>query len=114
MTEERTPVWSRISRSSRIILVMGTVLLVLAATGVLQADRNVEVSSEEAVEIARGTIDFQPENVQVRLVRQGIGLRPVWAVSLSIPLPNSSEFERLVTVEIDAGNGGVLRTVTSS
>ncbi len=92
---------------------LGTVLLVLAATGVLQADRGIEVSSEEAVATAVAQVDFQPENVQVRLIRQGIGLRPVWGVSLSIPVPDSAEFERLSTVEIDAISGEVLRVVRS-
>ncbi len=93
---------------------MGTVLLVLAATGLLQADRSVNVSSDEAVAIANEVVDFEPENVQVRLIRQGIGLRPVWAVSLSIPLPGSTEFESLVTVEISAIDGTVLRVVRSN
>lgn len=113
MTESRAPLWSRMSRASKTILVMGAVLLVLAATGVLRADRGINVSSDEAVASALEMIDFEPENIQVRLIRQGIGLRPVWGVSLSIPIPESTEFERLVTVEVDAIGGEVLRVVRS-
>lgn len=85
----------------------------LAMTGALRADRGIEITSQEAIEIATGVVDFEPENVQVRLIRQGIGLRPVWAVSLAVPQPGSNDFSRLATVEVDAIDGDVLRTVTS-
>lgn len=101
------------SRATRTIVVLGTVLLLLAVTGILRADRGLEVSSDEAVEIAQEVVDFEAETVQVRLVRQGIGLRPVWAVSLSIPGPTANQPRRLTTVEIDAIEGRVLRTVAS-
>jgi hypothetical protein len=113
MTEARTPVWYRMSRSTRFVVALGAVLLLLAVTGVMQADRGVTVSSEEAVAAALEVVDFEPENVQVRLIRQGISLRPVWGVSLSIPVPGTNDFEQLTTVEVDAADGTVLRVVTS-
>jgi hypothetical protein len=105
--------WNSVARPTRVILVLGTILLLLAASGVLRADRGIAVSSDQAVEIAREQVDFVSESTQVRLIRQGFNLRPVWAVSLAIPIAGTGEFERLTTVEVDAITGAVLRVVTS-
>lgn len=100
------------SRATRTIIVFGAFLLILAASGILRADRGLEVSSEEAIAIAQEVVDFEPETVQVRLIRQGVGLRPVWGVSLSVPDPVSgTSFSHLTTVEVDAIHGEVLRIV---
>jgi hypothetical protein len=104
--------WQRLSRASKVVLAMGTVLLVFAWTGWLQADRGLQVDATEAVEIASQHVDFEPEQHQVRLLRQGVGLRPVWAVSLSIPIEQTATFERLAVVEVDAFTGQVLRVTT--
>lgn len=106
--------WNNLSRASRVLLVGGAVLLLLAASGFLQADQGLAVSAEEAAAIAEGHVDFEPERVQVRLLRQGFGLRPVWAVSLSTPMANGSGFEELTVVEVDASTGNVLRIVNDS
>lgn len=105
--------WKNVARPTKVILVLGTILLVLAASGLLRADRGIAVSSDQAVEIAGQHIDFVSESTQVRLVRQGFNLRPVWAVSLAIPIAGTGEFERLTTVEVDAITGTVLRIVAS-
>lgn len=105
--------WKSLSRPSKVLLVLGAVLLLLTSTGFLRADSGLEISSEEAIEIAEQHIDFVSEQTQVRLIRQGVNLRPVWAVSLSIPIEGTSAFERLSTVEVDAVTGGVLRVVVS-
>ena len=106
--------WRALTRASKVMLVVGSVLLVLAATGMLRADRGLVVTSEQAVEIATQQVDFAPQDSQVRLLRQGFNLRPVWAVSLSIPGEGSNDFERLATVEVDAVTGTVLRLVNGS
>ncbi len=103
-----------LSRTSKLMLTLGSILVILAASGVLRADRGLVVTSEAAVEIAQDHVDFEPDLVQVRLLRQGFNLRPVWAVSLSIPTEGSNDFERLSTVEVDAITGEVLRVVGSS
>jgi hypothetical protein len=105
--------WNSVARPTRVILVLGTILLLLAASGVLRADRGIAISSDQAVEIAGEQVDFVSESTQVRLIRQGFNLRPVWAVSLAIPVAGTGEFERLTTVEVDAITGAVLRVVTS-
>ena len=95
---------------AKIFVVMAIVLVTLAATGYLEARRDVEIEQEEAVEIARPHIDFEPTREQTRLIRQGANLRPVWAVQFSIPVEDGSrDFYRLTTVEVDARNGDVLR-----
>ena len=105
--------WKNIARPTKVILVLGTILLVLAASGVLRADSGIAVSSDQAVEIAGQQVDFVSESTQVRLIRQGFNLRPVWAVSLAIPIAGTGEFARLTTVEVDAVTGAVLRVVAS-
>ncbi|MBA2615241.1 MAG: PepSY domain-containing protein [Actinobacteria bacterium] len=64
-----------------------------------------EISKEEAIEIARDEIDFEPDGVQVRNVAQGIPQRRVWAVSFYTGRPTSPE--RFVVVQIDARTGEV-------
>jgi hypothetical protein len=65
-----------------------------------------EISQEEAIEIARERIDFEPENVQVRNLGQGVPQRRVWAVSFYVGKPTSPE--RATVVEVDAETGEVL------
>jgi hypothetical protein len=105
--------WKSLTRPSKVLLLLGASLLLLAYTGFLRADSGLQVSASEATDIAEERIDFVPEETQVRLIRQGFNLRPVWAVSLAIPIEGTSEFERLATVEVDAVTGQVLRVVAS-
>ncbi len=83
-------------------------LLLLAVSGVLRADNDVEISSEEAIDIADDELDFAPDQTAVKLVREGIGLEPVWAVSFSVPGTDGEEFEDLLVVRIDATDGQIL------
>ena len=90
-------------------LVLGAVLIALAIGGFFSIDRQTDITAEEAVEIARPLIDFEPVNEGARFIRQGAQLRPVWAVSFSIPGGGARDFERLTTVEVDAVTGDVIR-----
>lgn len=95
---------------TKLFAVLAILLPLLAILGVLRSDRDVEISRERAVEIARPHIDFEPIDANARVFRQGARLRPVWAVSFSIPATgNAREFERHTTVEVDAVTGEVLR-----
>lgn len=94
------------------MVVLGIGLLVLGVTGRLGVGADVEIEADEAIAIARTQpqLDFTPVNEGARLVRQGAGLTPVWAVSFSIPGGEGrGDFERLMTVEIDASTAEVLR-----
>ena len=71
-------------RDSWIFRVAVLVVVLIAALGVARgcasAGRN--ISSDEAVQIARESTEFKPDRVQVRFVQSGIPPRPRWAVSL--------------------------------
>ena len=98
-----------LSRASKVMLVGAVLLALLGASGAMRASNDVEVSSEEAIEIASERLDFQPEQTAVKLIREGIGLHPVWAVSFSIPGVDGDEFERLLVVSVDGKSGDILR-----
>lgn len=95
-----------------ILVGLGAVLLVLGVTGRLGVGADIEIEADEAIAIAMAQpqLDFEPVDRGARLLRQGIGLRPVWAVSLSIPSGDGGgDFERHMTVEIDATSGEPIR-----
>jgi hypothetical protein len=60
-----------------------------------------EIPKEDAIEIARREVDYEPDRTQVRLVRRGFQSRPFWAVSLSL-LDERGNFERVTVVVVDA------------
>lgn len=96
------------SRSTKVVLVLGALLVLAAATGFLRSDRGIEVSQDQAVDIARVQVDFVPEQTAVRMVRRGFNSTPFWAVSLSIPAPEGQGYQRLTTVLVHAGTGDVV------
>jgi hypothetical protein len=96
------------SRATKVVLILATVLLLGAITGVLRAGRGVEVSQDEAVRIARTAIDFVPERTAVRLLRRGFAANPYWAVSFSVPGPDPRTHIRLTTVLVDARTGSIV------
>jgi hypothetical protein len=63
------------------------------------------VSQEEAIEIAKRQVDFEPQQVQIRNVPRGIEGRRSWAVSLYTGTISSPGTCRVV--EIDARSGRV-------
>jgi hypothetical protein len=105
---ERKP--GRDLRDSWIFRVAVLVAVLLAAFGVARgcgaAGRN--VSSDEAVEIARKSTDFEPDRVQVRFVQQGIPPHPFWAVSL-YDVSAAGRPTKVEVVLIDAETGKVVR-----
>ena len=48
-------------------------------------DNQIKVTQDQAVALAKKQVDFEPENTQIRLLRQGLDRQPFWIVSLSIP-----------------------------
>jgi hypothetical protein len=65
-----------------------------------------EISQEQAVAIARQEIDYEPERVMVRLLKQGLKSRPYWAVSLAT-FTDTGALERATVVVVDARSGDV-------
>jgi hypothetical protein len=96
------------SRATKLILALGALLLLIAATGVFSAEKTVQVSKEDAVAIAETQIDFTAETTRVRLVRRGFRSAPYWGVSFSTP-DGSGGYERLTTVLVNAVTGDVER-----
>lgn len=68
-----------------------------------------DVSQERAVEIATGAIDYTPDNVRVRFIRQGLQFEGRWVVALSLENDDGSLFNTTL-VEIDGTTGEILTT----
>ena len=109
--EERRPTWPRVAVLAGIL-----VLAFVVAKGC--QDKQVDVTQEEAVKIAKDQIDFEPTYTQVRLLRQGLNRKAFWFVSMSIPIGFSGDrpdlFAALSVVEIDARTGEVTKVSTQS
>jgi hypothetical protein len=67
-----------------------------------------KVSKDDAVAVARPNVDFKPQGYNIRLVRQGIPPRPVWAVSFWIRKA-AGGFSRITIVLVDANSGRVMQ-----
>ena len=89
---------------------MLVIALVLVAAFVFaqtcQKDQ-VRVSEEQAIQAARDQVSFEPELTQIRMLRQGLGSKPFWIVSLSIPGETEGTFKRIAVVRVDANGGEV-------
>ncbi len=99
------PTWPRVAA---VLVLFGFMFFVVKAC----QDDQVRLTQDDAIALAKEQVDFEPENVQIRLLRQGLDRRPVWVVSLSIPLgneegPDPDFFKRLALVRIDANKGTV-------
>ena len=87
--------------------VIGLVLVAAFAVAQTCQKDQLRVSKEQAIEIARDEVSFDPERTQIRMLRQGLGSRPFWIVSLSIPGEREDTFRRLAVVRVDANSGKV-------
>ena len=83
------------------------VLLLAFAVSRTCGSRDTDVSQEEAVEIARGQIDYEPDQVGVRFLPQGFQSRPSWAVSLAT-VGADGELTRVTVVVVDGVTGEIL------
>lgn len=68
--------------------------------------RGIELTQEEAIAIAKQEVDFTPDHVGVRLLRQGVRFTPHWAVSLSERRADGS-LENITIVMVNAATGEV-------
>jgi hypothetical protein len=92
--------------------VVGLLAACLVIAQTCQKDQ-VRLTKDQAVAKAREQITFAPDRTQVRLLRQGLGARPHWVVSMSVasrrdPGLNAQEFRKLAVVSIDANTGKVI------
>ena len=71
------------------------------------ASRDTQVSKDEAVEIARAEVDYEPDRVMTRFVPRGIRSRPSWAVSLST-VTAAGRLDEVTVVVVDGRTGEVV------
>jgi hypothetical protein len=90
------------------VLAVGVVLLAAFALSRACSSAEQQVSSERAVEIARASVAFAPEEVQVRFLRRGVPSRALWAVSLSVT-DDEGRPQRTQVVLVDARSGDIVR-----
>ena len=96
----------RDSALGKALLLLGILAVAfVAARGC--ASRETEVSKEEAVEIAREQIDYEPDQVMTRFLSRGIEARASWAVSLAT-VAEDGRLERVTVVVVDGQSGDVV------
>ena len=81
-------------------------LLALVVSQTCQKSQ-VRLTKDEAIARAEQQVDFEATNKQVRLLRQGVGAKPFWIVSLSIPRKNGTTFSELAVIRINANTGKI-------
>jgi hypothetical protein len=83
-------------------------LVVVAAVLVSRScgSTETEVSQDEAIAIAKDAVAFEPNNVIIRFLKQGLQSKPFWAVSLSVKHPDG-RLDPVVVVVVDATTGEV-------
>jgi hypothetical protein len=74
---------------------------------------NTKVSKDDAIAVARPNVDFTPQGYNIRLLRQGIPPRPVWAVSFWIRKTGGG-YSRITLVLVDANSGRVIKVRRST
>jgi hypothetical protein len=89
----------------KVLLLLAVLLLAFLASRSC-ASRETEISQDEAVEIARGEVDFEPDRVSVRFLPRGVESRPTWAVSLSTENAEGA-LDRVTVVVVDGRTGAV-------
>jgi Peptidase propeptide and YPEB domain len=89
------------------VLVIGLVLVAAFVFAQTCQKDQVRVSKEQAIATAREQVSFEPQRTQIRMLRQGLGSKPFWIVSLSIPGENENSFRRIALVRVDANTGKV-------
>jgi hypothetical protein len=72
-----------------------------------------KVSKGDAIAVARPKVDFKPQGYNIRLLRQGIPPRPVWAVSFWIRKTGGG-FSRITLVLVDANSGRIMQVRRST
>lgn len=89
------------------VAALALVLLVAFLASRSCASRDTEISQDEAVEIAREEVDFEPDRVGVRFLPQGFQSRPSWAVSLST-VDDEGALTRVTVVVVDGRTGEII------
>lgn len=94
---------SPLGKVGLLLLVLAAAFLVARTCGNTQPR---EVSQDDAIEIAREQVDYEPDRVMTRVVRRGVPARSFWAVSLQT-LDADGSIDRLAVVIVDGTTGEV-------
>jgi hypothetical protein len=95
------PVWLRVG-----LVVVLFALTLFAAKSCQQSQ--VRITKDQAIARAEARVPFEPTQVQVRMLRQGMTSRPYWMVSLSVPHAGTTKaFDELAVVRVNANTGKV-------
>jgi hypothetical protein len=84
-------------------MLLGVLLLAFFATKTC-ASREMEMDPEEAEAIAKEEVDFEPDQVVIKGVRQGLDSHLYWYVSLTTE-DAEGRMETCVTVRVDSESG---------
>ena len=94
---------SPLGRVALLAAILLAALLVARSCGETAAD----IPKEEAVEIAKAQVDFEPTSFQIRLIKQGLQSNEIWLVGLE----RRDDADRLLdatSVLVDADTGEVI------
>jgi hypothetical protein len=89
-----------------VAVIVGVLVLAFVAAQTCQKS-SIRFDKNQAIAKAEDQIPFEPERVQVRLLRQGLTSKPFWIVSLSVPGPRENTFSELAVVRVNANSGEV-------
>jgi hypothetical protein len=90
------------------VAILVAILLVAFLASRSCASATGDIDQDEAIAIAKGQVDFEPEQVNVRFFRQGVPSRPFWAVSLT-DRDESGAVERRTLIVVSAATGEVAK-----
>ena len=95
------PVWLRVG--------LVAVLLALTVFAAQSCQKSqIRITKDQAIATAEKRIPFEPTNIQIRMLRQGLNSQPVWVVSLSVPHEGARNvFDELAVVRVSANTGKV-------
>ena len=97
----RAPTWPRVAV---VVAVLVAAFFVSRSCGT----SDIKTSQQEAVAKATTEAGFDPEDTQVRLLRQGIDRHPFWIVSLSTLSADGKTYDELAVVRMDATSGEIV------
>jgi hypothetical protein len=92
-------------------VILGVIALLALAASRSCGKARLDVSQAQAIEIAKGQIDYVPRCTFVRVTNRGLKTRATWAVSLSKPFDPAEEGGRwrVTVVQVDGRSGQIVQ-----
>jgi hypothetical protein len=89
------------------LLILGLVIIAALIVARSCGKTEPELSKEQAIEIARGQVSFEPDQVTVRFLKRGLKGQETWLVGLGDRNPDGT-YNEATNVLVDADTGDVL------